>query len=274
MPIFMQKTNKSKKTYFISLIALVFVLGLSGCGKPQEDDVAVDDGVGSGDVVQEDVIVGGDESEDEGDGIQEKYGNIVEEGTLRSSRYSTDDIQKFLDSQGGILKNYKAFHKTYEQSAADMILEATLGLDYIINPRVLIVLLELKADAITNSNLSEEDLNYIMDVTDEEYTEYFKKLSWEKDDIGAVRADSFKKQLEVLATELSDKEYCFKYKSCDYNLAFQYSSEVNLDNFNSDSFALYAILARLAPEREIWEQWVSKENGSFYDLYQTWFIMN
>ena len=54
----MQKTQISKKTYFISLIALVFVLGLSGCGKPQEDVV-----MGEG-MANEDIIVEGENNED------------------------------------------------------------------------------------------------------------------------------------------------------------------------------------------------------------------
>lgn len=31
------------------------------------------------------------------------------------------------------------------------------------------------------------------------------------------------------------------------------------------------MLARLAPDRETWEYWVSKDNGSFYELYSRWF---
>ena len=81
----MQKTNKSKKVYFISLIALVFVLGFSGCGKV-EQDAAVEDGAGSVDVVVEGE--GDDNTEEQVD----NWGGETEVGEEKWLTYTNEEL--------------------------------------------------------------------------------------------------------------------------------------------------------------------------------------
>ena len=158
----MQKINISTKVYFISLIALVFVLGLSGCGKVEE--YVVDEGKTG----EEDVVVGGDDFgdgvvEEEGEDISDEYENILGQGILFDSQYWEEDIQEFLNTQKGILKRYTFIDKGQERTAADMINTASRGLmrSSSINPRVLLLLLELKKQDITNSGLIKEELSYL-----------------------------------------------------------------------------------------------------------------
>ena len=43
------------------------------------------------------------------------------------------------------------------------------------------------------------------------------------------------------------------------------------DDFNPETYALIKVMAELADSKEELDPWMSREVGSFYDLYKRWF---
>ena len=292
----MQKKHISKKTYFISLIALVFVLGLSGCDKPlSEEDVAVDEGT-AGDVVVEGGDALGGEGDDSGSGLVEadefevggetadegevmQVHNLIPAGTFHVF-IEIDEIQKFLDTQNGILKNSQIDDYGQMKSAAELIeLASTIALTAEeVNEQIILVLLEVKANAITNLNLKVENLINIMGITQEEYEAFYISRGYPEEKISELNANSFRAQLTYIVEKIGKYYWQAKNQKKD-----QPSSPL-IVNFKSgrtyklksdiepESLAIYQILADLVESEDQWEYWISKEQGSFYYLYHKWFV--
>ena len=271
----MQKIYISKKTYFISLIALIFVFGLSGCGKPQED-VVVDEGATNDDAVVE----GGDASEGEveGEGIQE-IADIID-SKIFYSHMTVDEIQEFLDNQAGIIKDYTLDDHGDKLSVAKLI-DRGGSLDLKgeqINKRILIVLLELRAQAITRNDIKEEELNSIMGVSQDKYLEYYRSRGYTEDKLKNFDAHKFRSQLTYV-TEKLDKYYYeaeFAKEGEGTNLLIKFKDGTEIDvsdeGYSSSEYALKKVMAEIAESKEDWDYWISKAEDSFYDLYTKWFL--
>ena len=80
------------------------------------------------------------------------------------------DIQEFADEQGGFLSTYSELMVRGTTPAADIIYE--LALEYSINPRILLVLMEYESGWVTSAHVNEDQLRY--------------PFGWQKADRGTV----------------------------------------------------------------------------------------
>ena len=203
--------------------------------------------------------------------------------TIAETFYSTIDvneIQSFLDSQSGILKDYSIDNR----SAAELIdTSAIADLEgAIINQKILIILLELKSHVVTNPNVTKEELKNIMGITQEQYINFFKeKFSYFLENEGIstesrikqLNTNTFLSQLEYIGEKLESYQNEADYANKPLTITFKDTSIINApENVNSRIFAIEKVLAELADSQEQWNHWVSKDPGSFYDLYARWFL--
>ena len=187
---------------------------------------------------------------------------LLEEFFEQANMYSNvngnekERIRELFSKHETILNDYfieykrNSSDKLYRQDAVSIIYSSAKGLSYSINPFILIVLMELKSNAITNPDFKKEDLDYIMGVTDEEYREYLG-ISKEKSDI---KSNSLQRQLTWIGNELDiDK------------------SINNEENIIKSADSLYNVLKFLSENENELNKWVSNSEGSFYHLYNKMF---
>ena len=233
--------QKIIKRIILMLFVLVFVLPLVGCDEVVEE---VD--------LTEDINMYSNVNGNEKERIRElfsKHETILNDYFIEYKRNSSD--------------------KLYRQDAVSIIYSSAKGLSYSINPFILIVLMELKSNAITNPDFKKEDLDYIMGVTDEEYREYLG-ISKEKSDI---KSNSLQRQLTWIGNELNNLYSCYSNKanSCGINLKYTTIDYLYSLNISNKMMSIYSVLDKLADNKEEWEEWTGEGNNSFIFTYNKFF---
>ncbi|MBI2444223.1 MAG: hypothetical protein HYV42_03215 [Candidatus Magasanikbacteria bacterium] len=192
------------------------------------------------------------------------------------------DIQKFIDQQHGILSKYKEDSSDGLRTVAEELDQVTtLDLPTSLNPRVFLVLMELKSSIVTRPNVTDSEVRNVFGVTTQQYIDWLikyinarrpsEKLSpGEITELkGQFSTTTLLMQLEYVTDkfmgaifeEQSSRKIIFKNGD-----SFQPAA-----NINSETYAIQAIMADLADSQEQWELWVSKKPGSFYQTYKQWF---
>ncbi|MBI2444224.1 MAG: VCBS repeat-containing protein [Candidatus Magasanikbacteria bacterium] len=218
--------------------------------------------------------------------LQALLGNNLTGGLPEKPAYSEDDIfgdafystislseiRNFLSAQAGILKNYQEESQGQILAGADIADIASIDSQLApINQRILLVLLELKAQVITNSALSPSTLPTIFGVTQQQYLQFLRAIGVSEDKLTPLpTTDRLLIQLTYVAEKL--REYLNLGESGVRQIIFKDGTTVDTPTqINAETYALQRLLAEQADSRAQWQQWVSKNGGSFYDLYQRWF---
>ncbi len=194
--------------------------------------------------------------------FEEQNKNIAENILMRLGDFDYTKLKKFLESQEGPLKK-----KDY---LSEMIWNATsYSRPDTLNARIFLVLIELKAGAITNQNFNLNDFAGIMDVRDEELNTLVKERMKEAGfrEPNYIDAQTLYHQMGWLAIRFMDAFYSDrKY------FTFSDGSRVEAPKgINKETYAIEQVLAEIAPDKETWEKWISKNEGSFYFIYKKWF---
>ena len=260
---------------FISLIILflISILLLGGCTPPAPTDTENEaeqvESQENSDIQQSPDNQYSDTLENIKETITEGFNSIIK----------VDKIQSFLESQPGILKDYSSQEFGYLRSAADTISTASSLVDVSpINERILLVLLELKAHAITNPETTEKELKNITGITQNEYNELFRKRGLSEEKISQLNVNTFGEQLYYIFKKIEKYHYealnhIDEKKSSNITISFKDGSKIDVSqDIKPEIFAIEKILAELANSQEQWNHWVSKDPGSFYDLYAKWFL--
>ena len=111
-----------------------------------------------------------------------------------------------------------------------------------------------------------------MGITQEQYLNlYREKYNFSEDKLNQL------KYSRTIASQLTYiTEYFRDYYLNTTNRTITFKDGKTLEvskGINSETFALQKIMAELAESQEQWNHWISKKEGSFYDLYSKWFGM-
>ena len=186
------------------------------------------------------------------------------------AKSSVKNIQEFLNTQPGILKNYKEGDRT----AAEIIHNQSKDFErQEANTLMLVVLFELFDNIITNPHGKIEDL-------DGDWNKPCKQSE------ECSNIDILHRKIAYMAWALDFFEYRFyrkyqgefkeKYKNEDPEITttfiFTDNSKVEISpNTDKRIYAVKRLLADFAPSKKVYEHWLSFEEGSLYDLYEKWF---
>jgi len=172
--------------------------------------------------------------------------------------YDEEKIQAFLGKQSGILKGIFIDSKTGKEYTPSSLIESSLKGDGMItyngldNPRVVLVVLELVDEAVTNPNLTKDKIDNIFGVTRENYENLLKNSYYKIPGLSDIQAEN-------LAKEDSQNTPLF-FIQLDYTF--------NGINTSAD---LKNLLHNLANSEQQYKHWMSFEEGSFFSIYDKWF---
>ncbi|MFH1012256.1 MAG: S8 family serine peptidase, partial [Candidatus Peregrinibacteria bacterium] len=176
----------------------------------------------------------------------------------------SQQIQEFLNSQTGILKNYSEIpHGARSLHTAVEIIsrfDSDNGAGNPgINQGILLVLLELKAKVITDPSVSKDTLQNIFGITQEMYKQYWKeRVKICPDEVNEYGGACIYRR---------DAEKLF---ALDSNTLYSQLEYVTYERLSSpEDFKIF--LKELAGSEEQFNHWWSFEDGSFFDLYNKWF---
>ncbi|MBI2444222.1 MAG: hypothetical protein HYV42_03210 [Candidatus Magasanikbacteria bacterium] len=179
------------------------------------------------------------------------------------------DIQTFLNSQPGILKNYQEQNYSQTFSGAEIIDSAANdSLRGLLNPRILLVLLEFKKNVITNSNLQASDLKNLFGLSSERVERLNARIF-----LGGEYWTEFPDAWQNLLLQLTAAAETLRQYPANISIvSFRDGTTSTLPNtLNEETKRLEALLAELADTPAQWRRWISKEPGSFYEVYKRWF---
>ncbi|PIZ72431.1 hypothetical protein COY07_03290 [Candidatus Peregrinibacteria bacterium CG_4_10_14_0_2_um_filter_43_11] len=200
--------------------------------------------------------------------------------------YSKEYVQEFLNKQPGKLKNYVyRSPMDLDYSAADLLTISNEGPGYSINPQVLTVFMELLSNGITNLRLTERQIGEILEVDQDYHDEVLKRMSVfsenEDNENSTYPANTLTAQIGTIATELGFQQNCFSsykvgrsyHQDCQpTKIIFKDGSAIPFESeINAETYAVQSVLAKLTIDKREWQKWTSKEEGSFYDLFERWF---
>ncbi len=155
-------------------------------------------------------------------------------------------VQQFLDKQPGPLKSYVEILGTVQQTAARSIANTSVVSG--VNPRVVLVLLEVKNGLLSNTSISQTTIDFA--------------LGFDKPE-----QQGFLSQIE-LATEMLDQKWITYSKSKD--VVFKDSSIQTSLAPNRGTFAVQSVFGTTT-DQKMWEKQVGLGVGSFYDTYKKLF---
>jgi murein DD-endopeptidase MepM/ murein hydrolase activator NlpD len=116
------------------------------------------------------------------------------------------DIQRFLERRGSGLARFKLETPDGALTAAELIMNASIGYDYMLNPKILIALLESISGLISNPAPTQDQLDYALGNHDPDVRGFDKQLRWAAQQLGqayernAQRAANTQPQFEWSAT--------------------------------------------------------------------------
>jgi hypothetical protein len=224
----------------------------------------------------------------EGVGIDELLDQVVNRST------GLGKTQDFLEEYPGVLKDYI-------DEKGKLGFHSIEGANYGLGREIKIVMSELKANAITDPNLTNEQIENVFGISDEEIRQMWFGYSnspianppygppgveWNnftEEDYQTYLEDTSKFSRQIYyfgryygmiisgAWEITDP------------IIFPDESQVTIDQCPTVSiedkpydkctriFALKVVLAELADSKEQYEHWISFEEGSFFDIYNKFF---
>lgn len=174
---------------------------------------------------------------------------LITDARLRSPEgFLEEQVQEFLNRQPGLLKTYQETLFSGEtQSAARSIVAYSLTAE--INPKVVLVFLELKSGLLSNAKATPGQVE--------------AALGFDKPD-----QKGFRKQLNLLTGLLSDRWSAYDLKS---TLQFKDGASIPANPaLNRGTYAVQAALA-LTTDKATWEKQAGTGDGSFYALYKSMF---
>lgn len=115
---------------------------------------------------------------------------------------SVDQIQTFLESQPGILKNYHEQVIGEDKTAAQIIYEATYmpsEMVYGLNPQVLIVLLEMRSQLISDPMPDQSIIDYAMGYEDSAWKGLYAQLVWTSRELKNNYLDNYVPEGQIIS---------------------------------------------------------------------------
>ena len=156
------------------------------------------------------------------------------------------DIQAFLETQAGTLKSYEFENDGYVVPASRAIeFHAEL---FAINPRVLLTLMELKSNLLSDSTAGKTTLRYAMGNHDPVYAGFQGQLAWTVEELSKGFQSRYQgeNQEQIILADGTIVD--------------------TVPETNAATFAIQRFLA-LGTEQEQWETWISDGPDSFYGTY-------
>ncbi|MBU0727692.1 S8 family serine peptidase, partial [Patescibacteria group bacterium] len=176
------------------------------------------------------------------------------------------NINTFLNSQNGVLKDYKKTEYSKKDNAEYLVtaseaIYSSVETDYVTfyndldNSRIVLVVLELVKNVVTDSNFTNEEIDNIFGVTREQYIDHLLNNSFicppNADGIGCIDPNSIENMVNDTPTFSMQLNYTF-------------------DSINTVS-DLKNLLHNLADSEQQYKHWMSFEEGSFFSIYDDWF---
>lgn len=156
------------------------------------------------------------------------------------------EVQTFLESQSGILKDYSFQNAGYTVPASRAI--AFYGELSGINPRVLLVILELKQHLLSESRTNSQAVQTMMGNIDPTQAGFANQLAWAVEELKLGFNDRYTGENATRVTLVNGK-------------SIDMSPEVN-----AGTYALLRFLALGATETQ-WQKWISQEQEGFHETY-------
>ncbi len=156
------------------------------------------------------------------------------------------DIQAFLETQVGPLKNYE-FENDEHVVPASRAIEFHAEL-FAINPRVLLTLMELKSNLLSGPTSDENALRYAMGSDDPDYANFQAQLRWAVEELSKGFRDWY--MGENLTRIILGDGTVVK----------------SLPDMDAGTYALLRFLA-IGADKAQWRMWISQDDGSFHETY-------
>ena len=99
-------------------------------------------------------------------------------------KYYAPDIQTLFEENKSGLANYYVVINGKKITAAEIIMNSSIGRDYYVNPKLLITMLEAVSELVTNSTPSQFKLDKAMGNSDPTYNGFEKQVLWAAKTLG------------------------------------------------------------------------------------------
>lgn len=117
--------------------------------------------------------------------LQDDYPVILPNSAVAAiEAFYTPDIQVFLEKQNSVLANYSTAGPYGSMSAAEIIMNASIGMEYQLNPKILLALLETISGLVTAPAASQMQLNQAMGNPGEGLQTFEQQVYWAADTLG------------------------------------------------------------------------------------------
>lgn len=201
-------------------------------------------------------------------------------------------LKEFMFNQPGALKNYSSikydfwkddFWKVFEDATNQQMLYQQ------VNPRLISVVMELNKKALTDPDLSDGDLRNVFDYDqsklcqrEKEVRDYFNRvgISQEEIDCSSEIWDITDQIVYFISRVNYFDNVRLKYLSPGGNkealrteVIFTHTFPDGMtEEITPELPGLFYALLDLADSKAQWERWISTDVGSFYQLYNSWFL--
>lgn len=123
---------------------------------------------------------------------------LVSNGVFSAiERFYSPHIQQVLEDNGSGLTTFSREVDGVPRTAAELIMDASIGYDYMVNPKLLLALLESISGLITDPAPSQEKLDLAMGNLDPAYRGFEKQVRWAAEQLGLV----YESNLQTLLPE-------------------------------------------------------------------------